>query len=438
MKTLKKGSKKLINAWAFYDWANSVYPLVISTAVFPIYYSSMANSFTNVEGNISFLGTQWNPTTLYDYTLALSFLIVAFFSPILSGIADYTGNKLKFLKGFCVIGSVSVMTLYFFDGESTLWVALLSTVFASIGFWGSIVFYNAYLPEVAFPEQQDKVSAKGFIYGYSGSVLLLIFSLILVQKPDWFGISDPTLAPRITFVLVGLWWFGFAQITYKCLPNNVFTQKPDKDYIWKGFLELKTVLKSLTQHSQLKYFLIAFFFLSVGVQTIVLMAGIFGSEELGLPTLNLILTILIVQLVAIVGAYLFSRLSNKIGNLATLKITLIIWCTVCFIAFILDKTQPNVDYYFYAMGIVLGFVLGATQSLTRSTYSKLLPNTHDHATYFSFYDVTEKIAIVLGMIVFGFLIALTGSMQYSVFALSIFFLVSFLVLYKIKKTDYVR
>ena len=438
MKTLKKGSKKLINAWAFYDWANSVYPLVISTAIFPIYYTSMANSFANTEGDIFFLGTHWNPTTLYDYTLALSFLIVAFCSPILSGIADYTGNKLKFLKGFCLLGSVSVMLLYFFDGSSTLWVALLCTIFASIGFWGSIVFYNAYLPEVAFPEQQDKVSAKGFMYGYFGSVLLLVFSLVLVQKPDWFGITDLTLAPRITFVLVGLWWFGFAQITYRRLPNNVFNHKPNKDYIGKGFLELKTVFKSLGSHSQLKYFLIAFFFLSVGVQTIILMAGIFGSEELGLPTLNLILTILLVQIVAILGAYLFSRLSDRIGNLATLKITLLIWCVVCFIAFILDKNQPNVDNYFYAMGIVLGFVLGATQSLTRSTYSKLLPDTHDHATYFSFYDVTEKIAIVLGMIVFGLLLALTGSMQYSVLALAVFFLVAFLVLYKIKRTTQVR
>jgi len=438
MKKLERGSKKLINAWAFYDWANSVYPLVISTAVFPIYYSSLTSSFANTEGDISFLGTFWDPTALYDYTLAVSFLIVAFCSPILSGIADYTGNKLNFLKGFCLLGSVSVMGLYFFDGASTLWVALLCTVFASIGFWGSIVFYNAYLPEVAFPEQQDKVSAKGFMYGYAGSVLLLIFSLILVQKPDWFGITNPTLAPRITFVLVGLWWFGFAQITYRRLPNNIFNHKPDKDYIWKGFLELKTVFNSLSQFVQLKYFLMAFFFLSVGVQTIILMAGIFGSKELGLPTLNLILTILIVQIVAIFGAYLFSSLSDKIGNLATLKITLFIWGIVCFIAFVLDKSQPNIDYYFYAMGIVLGFVLGATQSLTRSTYSKLLPETHDHATFFSFYDVTEKIAIVLGMFVFGLLIVLTGSMQYSVMALSIFFLIAFIILFKVQRTEHVR
>ncbi|MGB0479316.1 MAG: MFS transporter [Flavobacteriaceae bacterium] len=438
MKKLERGSKKLINAWAFYDWANSVYPLVISTAVFPIYYSSMASSFANIEGKIVFLGALWNPTTLYDYTLAFSFLIVAFISPILSGIADYTGDKLKFLKRFCLLGSISVISLFFFKGESTLWIALLCTVFASIGFWGSIVFYNAYLPEVAYPEQQDAVSAKGFIYGYVGSVLLLIFSLVLVQKPEWFGITDPTFAPRITFALVGVWWFGFAQITYKRLPKNELNQKSDKEYIWNGFLELKSVFKSLNSQSHLKYFLMAFFFLSVGVQTIILMAGIFGSEELGLPTFNLILTILIVQIVAIFGAYLFSKLSDRIGNISTLKITLCIWGLVCFIAFVLDKDQPNVDNYFYAMGIVLGFVLGATQSLTRSTYSKLLPETQDHATYFSFYDVTEKIAIVLGMIVFGLLIAITGSMQYSVLALAGFFFMAFLCLFKLKRTKYVR
>ena len=435
MKVFKKGSPKLIKAWAFYDWANSVYPLVISTAIFPIYYSTMSSSFANSEGDISFLGMSWNPTTLYDYTLSISFLIVAFCSPILSAIADYTGNKLKFLRAFCLLGALSVMALFFFKGESTLWVALTFTVLASIGFWGSLVFYNAYLPEVAYPEQQDEVSAKGFMYGYAGSVILLIFSLVLIQKPDWFGITDPTFAPRITFVLVGIWWLGFAQFTYKRLPNNIFNHKPDKDYIWKGFLELRLVLKSLKEHAQLKFFLISFFFMSVGVQTIILMAGIFGSKELGLPTLNLILTILIVQIVAIFGAFFFSRLSKIIGNLATLKITMGIWGMVCFIAFILDKSLPNVDNYFYAMGIVLGFVLGATQSLTRSTFSKLLPQTHDHATYFSFYNVTEQIAVVLGMFIFGLLVALTGSMQYSVLALAAFFLVAFVMLYSVKKMN---
>lgn len=435
---LQKGDKKLINAWAFYDWANSVYSLVISTAVFPIYYSSLTASFENVDGKITFLGTQWTPTTLYDYTLAFSFLIVAFISPILSGIADYTGNKLKFLKVFCLIGSLSVMSLFFFKGEQTLWVGIVFTIFASIGFWGSIVFYNAYLPEVAHPEQQDDVSAKGFILGYAGSVFLLLFSLVMINKPELFGLPGAGMASRITFLLVGIWWLGFAQITYRRLPNNVYNRKPKKDFIWKGLKELKVVAKEVLKHNELKFFLTSFFLFSVGVQTIILMAGIFGSKELGLPTLNLIIVILVVQIVAIVGAFLFSRLSDKIGNLSTLKITITIWALVCVSAFMLDKNQENVVYYFYGLGALIGLVMGAIQSLARSTYSKLLPKTKDHATFFSFYDVTEKIAIVFGMFVFGLLVSLTGSMQYSVLFLAIFFVLSFVLLTFVRKTKYVQ
>ncbi|MDX1830244.1 MAG: MFS transporter [Lutibacter sp.] len=435
---LQKGDKKLINAWAFYDWANSVYSLVISTAVFPIYYSNLTASFENIDGKITFLGTQWTPTTLYDYTLAFSFLIVAFISPILSGIADYTGNKLKFLKVFCLIGSLSVMGLFFFKGEQTLWVGIVFTIFASIGFWGSIVFYNAYLPEVAHPEQQDDVSAKGFILGYTGSVFLLLFSLVMINKPELFGLADAGIASRITFLLVGIWWLGFAQITYRRLPNNVYNRKPKKDFIWKGLKELKVVAKEVLKHNELKFFLISFFLFSVGVQTIILMAGIFGSKELGLPTLNLIIVILVVQIVAIVGAFLFSRLSDKIGNLSALKITITIWALVCVSAFMLDKNQANVVYYFYGLGALIGLVMGAIQSLARSTYSKLLPKTEDHATFFSFYDVTEKIAIVFGMFVFGLLVSLTGSMQYSVLFLAIFFVLSFVLLTFVRKTKYVQ
>ena len=435
---LKKGDKKLINAWAFYDWANSVYSLVISTAVFPIYYSSLTESFANIEGKITFLGTQWNPTTLYDYTLAFSFLIVAFISPILSGIADYTGNKLKFLKAFCLLGSLSVMSLFFFKGEETLWVGIVFTILASIGFWGSIVFYNAYLPEVAHPEQQDDVSAKGFIFGYSGSILLLLLSLVMINKPELFGLPSAGFASRLTFLIVGVWWFGFAQITYKRLPNNLYNRKPEKDFIWKGLHELKVVAQELKNYPELKYFLSAFFMYSVGVQTIILMAGIFGSKELGLPTLDLIAVILVVQIVGIIGAFLFSRLSDKIGNISSLKITISIWAIVCFIAFLLDKSQEDVHLYFYGLGALIGLVMGAIQSLSRSTYSKLLPETKDHATFFSFYDVTEKIAIVFGMLVFGILVSLTGSMQWSVLFLAIFFLISFVLLNFIGKTKYVK
>ena len=429
----KIGDKKLINGWAFYDWANSVYSLVISTAVFPLYYAAVT------DGKIvRFLGMDWDhPDSLYSYALSFSFLIVAFISPILSGIADYTGSKKKFMKFFCWLGGLSVSALYFFDGIDTVWIGILFTILASIGFWASIVFYNAYLPEVAHPEQQDRASAKGFIYGYVGSVILLIINLILIQMPDVFGITT-AMASRISFVMVGVWWIGFAQITFKRLPDDIYNKQPSNDYIWKGFKELKAVAKEIKNYPTLKRFLIAFFLLSIGVQTIILMAAIFGSSELGLPAMNLIVTILLVQLVAIIGAAVFSRLSEKWGNIKALKVTLGIWTLVCFCAFMLDKTQENVALYFYGLGGLLGLVQGAIQSLTRSTYSKLLPETEDHATYFSFYDVTEKIAIVLGTSVYGALYAITDSMQWSVLCMAIFFLASFIILSTMKKTKYVE
>jgi UMF1 family MFS transporter len=432
MENLPKGSPKLINAWAFYDWANSVYSLVIATAVFPIYYESVTS---DNGGMVTIFGTTFQNTTLLSYSLSFSFLVVAFLSPILSGIADYSGNKKSFMKFFCYLGSLSVMSLFLFKSQDTLWIGILATILASIGFWGSIVFYNSYLPEIAFPEQHDKVSARGFMFGYTGSVLLLAFNLSMVMKPDWFGISDPTLPARISFLMVGIWWIGFAQVTFYFLPSNSHNKKINAAIIFKGINELKVVLLSLKKLTSLKQFLIAFFLYSIGVQTIILLAGIYGKVELGIETSQLIITILLIQIVAIFGAFLFSRISEKIGNIKTLKLTIAIWGFICFAAYLLEKDNPNIDIQFYALGGLIGMVLGAIQSLSRSTYSKLLPDAEDHTTYFSFFDVTEKIAIVLGTFIFGFVGALTNSMRNSIFILAVFFLLGYVVLSFMKKID---
>ncbi|SEB05362.1 MFS transporter, UMF1 family [Flavobacterium gillisiae] len=432
---LQKGDKKLINAWAFYDWANSVYSLVIATAVFPIYYETVTS---DNNGIVQFLGYEFNNSSLLSYSLSFSFLIVALMSPILSGIADYTGNKKRFLQFFCYLGSVSVMSLFFFKGQDTLWIGVLGTIFASIGFWGSIVFYNSYLPEIAFPEQHDRVSAKGFMFGYAGSLILLAFNLTMVMMPEWYGISDGSLPARISFLSVGIWWMGFAQVTFHYLPNNVFHKKPEKDYIFKGLRELRAVLDSLKDMKNLKQFLTAFFLYSIGVQTVILLAGLFGKKELGIDTSKLIIIILLINVVAIFGAYLFSRLSERIGNIATLKVTIVIWGFICLAAYLLDAKSEYIDIQFYVLGGTIGMVLGAIQSLSRSTYSKLLPDTEDHATYFSFFDVTEKISIVVGTFVFGFVAAITNSMRNSFFILAVFFLLGFIVLSFIKKTEEIK
>ncbi len=432
---LKKGDKKLINGWAFYDWANSVYSLVISTTVFPMYYEAV----TNEGGNVQFLGTHWHNTTLYSYALGLSFLIVAFLSPILSAIADYTGNKKRFMQFFCLLGSISVMSLFFFTGKENIWVGIIFSMLASIGFWGSIVFYNAYLPEVADPEDHDRVSAKGFMLGYAGSVLLLAFNLSMVMKPELYGITDSTLPARISFLSVGIWWFGFAQITFSRLPNNPFKRKPEKNFIFKGYRELQLVLKEIKSQGQLKILLISFFLYSIGVQAVILLASTFGTKDLGLEDQNLIITILLIQLVGILGAFLFSRLSKKIGNIKALKITVVIWAFACFGAYTLHKDDPSVYLKFYALGGFIGLVFGAIQTLSRSTYSKLIPdNTQDHATYFSFYDVTEKIAIVVGMAIAGVVTSFTNSLRLFILILAVFFIAGFIALSFMKKTKYVK
>ncbi|REE82332.1 UMF1 family MFS transporter [Lutibacter oceani] len=432
---LKKGDKKLINGWAFYDWANSVYSLVISTTVFPMYYEAV----TNEGGNVQFLGTHWHNTTLYSYALGLSFLIVAFLSPILSAIADYTGNKKRFMQFFCLLGSISVMSLFFFTGKENIWVGIIFSMLASIGFWGSIVFYNAYLPEVADPEDHDRVSAKGFMLGYAGSVLLLAFNLSMVMKPELYGITDSTLPARISFLSVGIWWFGFAQITFSRLPNNPFKRKPEKNFIFKGYRELQLVLKEIKTQGQLKILLISFFLYSIGVQAVILLASTFGTKDLGLEDQNLIITILLIQLVGILGAFLFSRLSKKIGNIKALKITVVIWAFACFGAYTLHKDDPSVYLKFYALGGFIGLVFGAIQTLSRSTYSKLIPdNTQDHATYFSFYDVTEKIAIVVGMAIAGVVTSFTNSLRLFILILAVFFIAGFIALSFMKKTKYVK
>ncbi len=433
---LQKGDKKLINSWAFYDWANSVYSLVISTAVFPIYYESVTQT---ESGLVSFLGMEFNNTSLYTYALSFSFLLVAFISPILSGIADYVGNKKTYMKFFCYFGAISVMMLYFFKGIETLWIGILFSIFASIGFWGSLVFYNAYLPEIAYNDQQDMVSAKGFMYGYAGSVLLLLFNLSMVMKPDLYGIVDSSLPPRISFLTVGIWWMGFAQYTFRYLPTNSTNKKSKNNYLFQGLKELVKTMKEIRDQPVMLVFLASFFLFSVGVQSIILLATIYGKTEIGLETSSLILTIIIIQLVGIFGAYFFSKMSDKIGNILTLKITIIIWALASLSAYYLEKDDPNVQLKFYIISGFIGLVLGAIQSLSRSTFSKLLPHdTEDNTTYFSFFGFIEKIAIVWGTFIFGLTIAITNSMRTSILLLTIFFFLSFIVLSFMKKTEYVK
>lgn len=421
-------SKRVQNGWAFYDWANSVYSLVISTAIFPIYFSQVSPESIPLGGQL------YESGAIYSFSLTVSFFLVALLSPFLSGIADYTGNKKGFMQFFAYLGAGSCSALFFFDGQQ-IWLGLGLSILASVGFWGSLVFYNAFLPEIAPPDKQDALSAKGFALGYMGSSLLLIFNLISISFPQKLGLADAGSASRLSFLLVGLWWAGFAQVTFRRLPKNPHGRKvAEERYLWRGFRELRQVARQLKDMKALRRFLYAFFFYSTGVQTIILLASLFGDQELQLDSSKLILTILIIQFVAIGGAYLFSFLSRRLGNIKALGISIVVWISICFAAYSLHYQDPDVEFKFYLVGALVGMVMGGIQSLSRSTYSKLLPEgSQSNASFFSFFDVTEKIAIIAGTFTYGYLVQLTGSMKSSALALSLFFIVGFLLLLRIPK-----
>jgi UMF1 family MFS transporter len=425
---MQTASKKVVNGWAMYDWANSVYNLVITSTIFPAYFETIAKDRTDESGTayVTLFGREFVNTSLYNYALAFAFLIVAIISPLLSSIADYKGNKKSFMNFFLTMGSIACVSLFFFTREK-LGLGILCMIIACIGYWASLVYYNSFLPEIAAPQDRDRISAKGFAYGYAGSVILQIICFVFAMKPELFGIDkEGTLQYRICFLLVGIWWWGFGQFSLRRLPKSIPAGEGNQDnFLTNGYRELRKVWNQLTHHPLLKRYLIAFFFFNMGVQTVMLSATLYGKGELAIPTTNLIVAILIIQLIAIPGAYTVSKLSGIIGNLKSLMLCVFLWICICVAAYFVPK---NGITEFYVLAAIVGFVMGGIQSLSRSTYAKLMPETKDTASFFSFYDVSEKIAIVIGMFSFGFITELTGSQRTSVLALMIFFIIGLFLL----------
>ena len=434
-----KGSKKLLNAWAFYDWANSVYTLTIASSIFPIFYSAL---FSSKDELVHAFGYEMKPTVLISIVTAFTFLTVAFLSPLLSGIADYVGNKKMFMKFFCYVGSIGCIGLYWFSLENIHW-SILFYFMGLIGYWGSLVFYNSYLPDIAFEHQQDSISAKGFSLGYIGSVLLLILNLAMVMMPEMFGFNigetEESLnlakfeAMKISFITVGIWWALFSQYTFYVLPKGVSNgHKITRNVVFNGLRELREVWRKLKLNLRLKRYLWAFFVFSMAVQTIMLMAVYFGEKEINWAsdsekTTGLIISILVIQLVAVIGAIITSKISDSIGNIKTLIGVNFIWLCLCFYAYFMQSPMQ-----FYIAAGCVGLVMGGVQSLGRSTYSKFLPETDDTTSYFSFYDVAEKIGIVIGMVIFA-VVDQISSMRHAILFLFVFFLVGIILLFRVPK-----
>lgn len=428
---LPVNSPKVINAWCSYDIANSAYILSVNTVLYPIYYQIVTEKSFGSE-MIHFFGLTLKNTVLYEYAIALGYLLVIFLTLSMSGIADMGGYRKRFMQFFTLLGSLACLGLYGFTGDN-IGLGLLLPMLAVLGFAGSLVYYNSFLPIIATPDRHDRISARGFSYGYAGSMILLIFNIFSLEKYQLFGFADKLEAIRYAFIEVGIWWLVVSQIAFYYLREEKRKIKVDGSIISRGFHEIATVFKYINKQRSMSRFLLSFFFFSMGVQTIIIVASLFGKVELGISDTMLIVTILIIQLVAIFGASLFGIISSRYGNKRSLLWMLAIWIVICFSAYFI-----HTDKQFYVLAALVGLVMGGIQSQARSTWSKLIPEgTTDTASYFSFYDSTEKLAIVIGMFGFGIIEQLTGSMRNSALLLSLFFMISFgiIAVTKLKKEE---
>jgi UMF1 family MFS transporter len=430
VQSIVKGDKRMVRGWVMYDWANSVYQLTIASAIFPIYYNTITRTGDNFT--VSFFGAPVINTVLYSWAIAAAYLLVAIGSPLFSSMADYSGRRKAFMRAFTMIGAVACGALFFFDKDH-IELGIIAFTLGTLGYGGSIVFYNSFLPVIAEPEDQDRISARGYSMGYLGGVVLLLFNLLMIMKPGWFGIAaDSSLPARISFLTVFIWWIGFSQITFSRLPKYTFRKRMKRESVLtNGYRELRLVFNQIRKSYKLSMFLTGFFFLMMGVLTTMFMAATYGEKEMGLKEDVLIPTILVIQLVGMLGAWMFARISEKLGNLRALMITIVVWTLICIGAYFITNTLQFVTAAFF-----IGIVMGGSQSLARSTYSKMLPeDTTDHTSFFSFYDVMEKLATVAGTFSFGIIEAITGSMRFSVLAITIFFVLSlFFMLLLYRKT----
>ena len=428
---LPRGSKKLIRAWTFYDWANSVYSLVISSAIFPIYYSTHVFSDTN---SILIFNIDINKDTLISLLSGLCFLIIAFLSPMLSGIADYIGNKKIFMKFFVYMGSFSCMSLYWFELEN-IEISLLLYFFSLLGFWGSLVYYNSYLNDITFPKQANSVSAKGYTMGYIGSVILLLINLIMIYFFEDLGFDSDKSAMKLSFALTGLWWLGFSQYSFYYLPKGNNQINFPKNIIWNGFKELKGVYKIIRSSKRFTRFLLAFFIFSFSLQTVLYIASYFGVNEIQWSspteqTSGLIISILLIQIVAIGGAFGFTKLAQRFGNILVLTIAIFLWGAVCIYAYFIYSPDQ-----FYLIAGLVGLLMGGTQTVARATFSLFIPQTSDTTSFFSFYDVTEKIGIFFGLLFYAFAAQITGTVRFSVIIFMFFFFLGAILLTRVPKID---
>ena len=474
--------RREIFGWTMYDWAISAFSTTVGTVFLGPYVTSIAEAAAEQTGGLLQLGNiPIRPDSLFAFGVSASVLMQVSLLPILGALADYSHLRKRLLVLFSTIGALATL-LMFFITPGGHWYAASLFIIANVSFGASVVFYNAYLPDIASPERRDHVSASGFAMGYLGGGLLLLLNLIMFMFSDSLGL-DEAMVSRISLASAGVWWLGFSLITFRLLRSR-HKMRPlpaDENYLTVGFTQLSHLLetprwivitllllplaipvllilrlptvvvllpavgpigvliifivrKSRTLPEAMKY-LLAYLLYNDGIQTVIAISAVFGAEELGIPVSRLALIILMIQFTAFLGAYLFSYLARRMGTRNAIILSLVIWSIAVIYAFFGMKNTailpalgiPQAEFEFWLLGVTIALVLGGSQALSRSLFSQMIPADQE-AEFFSFYEVSERGTSWMGTFIFGVVNQAFGSLRLGLLSVIFFFLAGLILL----------
>ena len=411
---------RVINAWAMYDWANSAFAVVILTAVFPVYYRALAINAGRAPEDA---------TAYWAYTTSLSLLVVALIGPVLGAMADIVGGKTRFLGAALLLGVLGSTTLAFL-GEDTFILGSVLFAIANLGFAGGNIFYEALLPHIARPYDFDRVSARGYAFGYLGGGLFLLFSLISILRPAWFWLPDREFAVRASFVGVAVWWLVFSIPLFRHIEDPRRASRPPISVrvITAGFQRLLGTLGQIHRYRQLALFLLAFWIYNDGISTIIKLAAAFG-DEIGLDHNQMLIALILTQFIGFPSSIGFGALAQSLGSKLSIFFGLGVYTLVSIAAFFMTSAV-----HFYILAVVVGLVQGGTQALSRSLFAMMVPKTRS-SEFFGFFSTGEKVAGIIGPAIFGLMGQLTGSSRWGMISVTLLFVAGAALLYRVDETE---
>jgi UMF1 family MFS transporter len=422
-------SRKEIFSWAMYDFANSAFATTILAVIFNQYFATVV---ARGERGIEFFGFRLHGASFFTFSVALSMAMTAVLSPFLGAVADASASKKRFLMVFCYIAILFTGLLYFVQAGH-YWRGAIFFIIANIGFAGGNVFYNAFLPEISTQHNIGRISGLGWALGYIGGGVLLGINLIMLKYPSWLGFSVGYFVVQDCFLSVAFWWLIFSLPAFLFLRERAEKVLPSlgKGYFSQGYQRLRHTFRRIKTFRELTKFLVAYLIYNDGIETVIVMASIFGAEVLGMETSEIILFFLMIQGIAFLGSLLFGFIADAIGNKKAVMISLGIWSFIVIWAFRLGILwDPKTEYWI--LGALAGIVMGGSQAASRSLQGIFTPDANS-AEFFGFFAVSGKFASVFGPLLYGILIAMTGSVQSGILSVLLFFIIGMAILWTVNE-----